>query len=162
MFRSANSILKIVIGLYLSFSLVACDSNGQVEAKIKPIPIINDTNINQFTQTLHNDYVAIQKDLLNAFYRYQKSADSHGFVQFRNYEWTPTYIEKKNYYQMILNKNRSYLTRQALNPAFISFENLIYIGLSLKNGLLNDDQQMIKTTLAEAKADKKQVAFILR
>jgi len=158
-----NHMFTLFLSLCLSLTLVSCDNGSEKTVeKAKPIPVLNDANVKQFTQALSKDYVETQTALLDAFYSHKKSGDSHGFTQYRNYTWTPVFIEKKDYYQAVLDKNRSYVTRKALKPAFIRFENLIYIGLSLKNGLLNDDQEMMQAALAEAKADKKLVQFVAK
>ena len=158
-----NHIFTLFLSLCLSLTLVSCDNASEKTVeKAKPIPVLNDANIKQFTQALSKDYVETQKDLLDAFYDHKKAGDAHGFTEFRNYDWTPAFIVKKDYYQAVLDKNRSYVTRKAIKPAFIRFENLIYIGLSLKNGLLNDDQEMMQAALAEAEADKKLVEFVAK
>jgi len=157
-----NHLLTIFLSLCLSITLVSCDKSEKIVEKEKPIPVLNDDNVKQFTLALANDYEKTQKELLDGFYRYKKAGDSYGFTKFRNGDWTPAFIQKKDYYQAVLNKNRSYITRKALKPAFLRFENLLYIGLSLKNGLLNDDQEMIQAALVEAKADKKLVEFVAK
>jgi len=135
---------------------VSCDkSSEKAVEKAKPIIDLNDANVKQFTQSLSKDYIKVQKDLLDSFYSHKKAGDSYGFTQYRNLKWTPAYIEKKDYYQAVLDKNRAYITTAGIKPLFLRFENLIYIGINLKNGLLNDDQALLKTTLAEASADKK-------
>mgnify|MGYP007022657695 CR=1 FL=1 len=158
-----NHLLTIFLSLCLSMSLVSCDKSPEKTVeKAKPILVLNDSNIKQFTQALHKDYVDTQKALLDSFYSHKKADDAHGFTEFRNYNWTPAFIVKKDYYQAVLDKNRSYVTRKAIKPAFLRFENLIYIGLNLKNGLLENDQEMIEKALAEAKADKKLVEFVAK
>jgi len=135
---------------------VSCDkSSEKAVEKAKPIIELNDTNVKKFTQSLTIDYVNTQKALIDAFYSHKKSGDSFGFTQFRNHKWTPNFVEKKDSYQAVLDKNRDYISKVGIKPLFLRFENLIYIGINLKNGLLNNDQDLMKATLAEAAADKK-------
>ncbi len=156
-----NHKLIILLALCLSFTLTSCSKEDATE-KAKPAIVLNDTNIKQFTHTLAKDYANIQKTLLDAFYSHQKSGDAHGFTQFRNTTWTPAFIEKKAYYQAVLNTNRDYITKKSIKPLFLRFENLIYIGINLKKGLLNEDQDLIKLTLEEAAADKKIVLSLAK
>jgi len=145
----------------ISLLLTACDKSGQdTEKAVKPILALSDANAKQFKVAFYKDYVKTQKALLEAFHRHQKAGDSFGFTQFRNTVWTPAFIEKKNTYQAILDKNRTYIDTASIKPMFLRFENLIYIGINLKNGLLDDDQELLKTTLAEASADKRIVKAI--
>jgi len=147
---------SLLVCLCLSLSLISCDKGSEKPTEeAKPIIELNDGNVQQFTQSLAKDYAQIQKALLDAFYSHKKSGDSYGFTKFRNHSWTPNFVEKKDYYQAVLNKNRDYISTAGIKPLFLRFENLIYIGINLKNGLLNNDQDLMKETLAEAAADKK-------
>ena len=156
-----NNKLIILLALCISFALTSCSKEDATE-KTKPAIVLNDANIKQFTQTLAKDYTNTQKTLLDAFYSHQKENDALGFTKFRNYTWTPVFIEKKIYYQAVLNKNRDYITKKSIKPLFLRFENLIYIGINLKKGLLNEDQDLIKSTLAEAAVDKKIVSSLAK
>jgi len=144
----------------MSLFLAACDKSSQDTEKAKPIPTLSDANIKQFKVNFYNDYAKTQKALLDKFYSHQKAGDSYGFTQFRNVVWTPKFIEKKDAYQAILDKNRKYIDTTSIKPMFLRYENLIYIGINLKNGLLDGDQELLKTTLAEAAADKKIIKAI--
>lgn len=146
----------ILFWLCLSLSLVSCDKGPEKTAEeTKSIIVLDDATVKQFTQSLSKDYIKTQQELLVAFNSYKKAGDIYGFTKFRNNKWTPAYIEKKDYYQAVLDKNRAYISTAGIKPLFLRFENLIYIGINLKNGLLNEDQELLKTTLAEAAADKK-------
>lgn len=153
-----NIFLIVTMGLFLT----ACDKSGQETEKAKPILTLSDANVKQFKIDFYKDYVKTQKELLDAFHRHQKAGDSFGFTEFRNVVWTPAFIEKKDSYQAILDKNRTYIDASSIKPMFLRFENLIYIGINLKNGLLDGDQELLSTTLAEAVADKKTVKAIAR
>jgi len=150
-----NHRFIILLLLCISFTLTACDKGPDEAGQSKPIIVLNDSNVKQFTQNLAKDYVKTQKALLDAFYSHQKAGDAHGFTQYRNFNWTPMFIEKKDYYQAVLDKNRSYISKKEIKSLFLRFENLIYIGINLKKGLLNENQGLVKETLAEAAEDKK-------
>lgn len=161
---SIKHLLNILLIVTASLFLTACGKSDQETNtdKAGSIPTLNDANIKQFTSDFSIDYIETQKSLLASFHSHQKANDSFGFTQFRNLVWTPAYIEKKNYYQATLDKNRSYIATTSIKPLFLRFENLIYIGINLKNGLLDEDQELITETLAEAKADKKLVVKIAK
>jgi len=155
-------LLILSLSLCISFSLVSCDGSDKPAVEAKPIIELDDANLKQFKLALAKDYIKTQKSLLKSFYSHKKSGDTYGFTQYRNFTWTPAFIEKKDYYQATLDKNRAYIDKKSIKPLFLHFENLIYIGLNLKNGLLNDDQELLKTTIAEAAANKKQVISLAK
>ena len=158
-----NHRFIILLALCISFTLTSCGKSSEdATEKVKPVIILNDANIKQFTQTLAKDYITTQKSLLDAFYSHQKSGNAYGFTQYRNSTWTPTFIEKKDYYQTVLNKNRDYITKKSIKPLFLRFENLIYVGVNLKIGLLDENQDLIKETLTEAAEDKKIVSTLTK
>ncbi|MDC9725639.1 MAG: hypothetical protein PSN44_06975 [Gammaproteobacteria bacterium] len=158
-----HRITAIVFWLFIGLALISCDSGPEKTAgQVEQITVLNDENIKQFTQAIANDYVSTQKDLLDAFYSYQKSGESYGFVKFRNHTWTPAFIKKKTHYQTVYKENSDFISKNSIKPLFLSFENLIYIGIGLKNGLLDNDDEKIKAALAEAAADKKVVLSLAK
>jgi len=152
----------LLLSLLFSFFLSACDNFGDKAAEDVEILTLTDENIQLFSQTLVQDYSAIHSTLLTQFDRFRSANDSFGFAQYRNYNWTPMYIEKKDYYWAVFKKNRSYIESSNLTSFFLGFENLIYLGINLKNGLLDEDQSLIDDTLEEAKHDQQTLTALLK
>jgi len=138
----------------LSLSLFGCDTADNKEVSVtKEITTLTDKNIKTFTKTLLKDYVEARSELLAQFKTFKKANDKYGFAKYRNHTWTPKYIEKKEYYNAVLDENRAYIDKAGVKPLFLRFENLLYIGVNLKNSLLNDDDELLQTTYAEIKED---------
>jgi len=156
-------LLTPFLWLCISLALVSCDKAPDgADKAAEPIITLSNENVKEFSRTLAKDYVKRQKELLDSFYSHKKSGEAYGFTQYRNYTWTPEFIEKKKYYQAVLDNNRSFISEKSIKPLFLRFENLIYIGLNLKNGLLNGDEELMKSTLAEAAADRSTIISIAK
>ena len=148
---SASFLIRLVLSLMFALTISACD-------KPEPAPemkiiVLNNGNIHSFQQSFLQDYVKNRNALLSQFKAFKKAKDSYGFTQYRNYKWTPVYIEKKNYYQAVFKKNEAYINKASLKPLFLKFNNLLYIGVNLKNALLDNNDELLKSTYAEIKAD---------
>ncbi len=141
----------------LSIFLVACDK-GSEDSKVveveKSVPTLNDQNIQDFTTEMAKDYTAKLDSLMVAFNQAKKDDDAIKFVNFRNFKWTPAYIKQKDFYQKVLAKNSSFLAKSTSRPLFDVYENLIYIGIGLKNALLDKDDAKLQMQLAEIQKDK--------
>jgi len=137
--------------------LVACDKDAD-DAKITEVevivPILSDDNIKEFTIGMAKNYNANLDSLMAEFYSAQKADNEYQFVNFRNYTWTPNYIKQKDFYQKVLENNASYLSRSPSRPLFDKFEQLIYIGIDLKNALLDKDEAKLQEHLVAINKDK--------
>jgi hypothetical protein len=151
-------LLRLLTLFILSIAVTGCDNQTEnaetAEAAPLEIIVLDDSNVDVFRETFIQDYIELRNELLTQFKVFKKANDPYKFAQYRNYQWTPRYIEKKNYYQAVLNKNRAYIDKKALKPMMLRFENLLYIGVNLKNALLDDNTELLKSTYAEIKADK--------
>ncbi|OUR71208.1 hypothetical protein A9Q78_10420 [Methylophaga sp. 41_12_T18] len=161
---SVNSVLNlniryILLSLAISFFLVACGDN-----KVAPIEIIklSSTNIDAFTVELANDYLTTVDSLVTEFKKHKKANDAYGFTQYRNYYWTPAYIEKKDYYAAVIEQNRDFLANSKIRPIFNKFDNLIYFGVDLKNSLLEKDRKLLDKTMVSLKKEKADVIAVLK
>lgn len=152
-YRSFKSF--IWIGLLI---LTACNNNSSTNTvESSTIPELNQANVAAFSSRLKQDYDTSLESLLQQFDVAQNNNDSYSFVDYRNNKWTPVYINKKDFYAAVSEKNKDYLTSSPIAPMFDYFEHLIYIGLDLKNGLLDNDQHMIEQALLDAKTHQKAV-----
>jgi hypothetical protein len=153
MTRSAIYSLKpLFLSLCLSFFIVAC--NQKPETEKAEILQLNDSNIHAFSLSLGKDYYSIANKLITAFKKHKPSGDGYGFSQFRNNTWTPAYIKEKKFYQSVYQQNKAYINSSDTKPLFLAYENLIYIGVDLKNSLLDKNPELEKEALASLKQDK--------
>lgn len=163
MTKQLHCSLLLMFCLWLS----ACDQLDLTPKPSTPTKTSNDLvelntdNIDTFTIEFAQTYLNTLNDLLVAFKKYNNPDSSYQFVQFRNNQWTPQYIKNKNHYQAILQNNASFLKQSTTQPLFDHFEGLIYIGLDLKKGLLDNKPALIKQALKKAKRDRLQVNAIL-
>lgn len=150
---AAKQLIRFLLLLMITVTMNAC-SEPPAEPVVKvEIIILDNGNISAFKQQLLQDYVTTRNELLNQFKAFKKANDPYAFVQYRNFEWTPNYIEKKDYYQAVLKKNKAYIDKVSLKPLFLKFDNLLIIGVNLKNALLESDDELLKSTYAQIKAD---------
>jgi len=148
----------------LSLFLVACGDTG-TEQEITPvseIPELNPDNLDEFTLTFANTYLNTVDTLLTEFKKYKKANDPHGFVQYRNYHWTPAYVEKKDYYLAVIEKNRAFLEATEVKPLFNKFDNLIYYGIDLKRSLLDKDRKLLDKTVAALNEQEAVVSSVIK
>ena len=153
---------KIVALCFLT-CLSACDSSEKApnETKFKEAITLNDSNLNAFTVEFATHYLTTLKGLTNAYQKAKKSGDPFSFVQYRNYEWTPNYVEKKRYYQAVQEKNKAFLSNTQTQKLFAPFERLIFVGIELKKGLSNNDKTLIKRAYTTIKKDHHIVKTVL-
>jgi hypothetical protein len=151
----------------LSFSflclvlLTACNQDNTTDIGSKSITL-SSANVKSVVATLGKDYDENLNSLLANFELAQTHKNEHHFIEYRNREWSPKYIEKKNYYSEIYTNNAAFIEKNQLIPVFHHFENLIFVGLHLKHGLMNKDDALIEKTLGEAKAEQNEVHTIVK
>jgi hypothetical protein len=149
----------------MSFLLVACNKSSdesEFTEVIVEVPTLNDQNIKDFTIKMAKDYNELLDSLLLEFNVAKKAGDEYRFVNFRNHTWTPNYIEQKNYYQNVLAHNSSYLAKLPTRILFDKFEYLIYIGIELKNVLLDEDDVKLQEQLAAITKNKATVDGLIK
>lgn len=69
--------------------------------------------------------------------------------------------KKKEFYDELLADNKTFLSSHPASELFVLFDSLIYIGIDLKNGLLDNDPERANKALARAKEAKSTVSAIL-
>ena len=157
-----HGYFKIVTLCFL-VCLSGCDSSEKSpkETKFKEAITLNDDNLNAFTIEFANHYLTTLKGLTDAYQKAKKSGDSFSFIQYRNYEWTPDYVEKKHYYQAVQEKNEAFLSNTPTQKLFAPFERLIFVGIELKKGLSTNDKTLIKKAYTTIKKDHHIVKTVL-
>jgi hypothetical protein len=151
--ESKHVFLMFVMGIFL----VACNKSSddsEVAEVIVEVPTLNDQNIKEFTIKMAKDYNASLDSLVTEFNAAKKEGNEYQFVNYRNYTWTPNYIEKKDYYQNVLAHNSAYLSKSPTRILFDKFEYLIYTGIELKSVLLDEDNVKLQEQLAAITKDK--------
>lgn len=159
--------LKILLLVLSPLVLISCQQQDtteeQQQTNDKPTIIeINDQNVEEFSIIFAEHYQLMLDELLHGFNEARNEDDSHVFVSYRNFHWTPKYIEKKEYYQLVLKKNQAYIARSPVKRLFDHFEQLIYIGLDLKHGLADNDETLLRKTFVIIDHDKQDIAAILK
>ncbi|SFK03428.1 hypothetical protein [Methylophaga sulfidovorans] len=158
-----HPLLKISISMLFMLLLMGCD-NANSPAPNSPkqhkATELSSKNINEYANEMANSYISIQEQLLKHYQQAKQSNNTYDFIQYRNHKWTPEYMSMKTRYSRDFEHNKAFLEKQPSAPLFAIYENLIYIGLDLKNGLLEDDEARQKTALEEAEKDKQQVVNI--
>lgn len=150
----------LFLWLLISLPLISCGQGNQAD---QSIPILNDKNIAKFSLQFADDHHKTLDSLVKGFHTYRKAGNSYGFTLYRNHEWTPDYIEKKNYYSAVFKKNKDYLaTKSATITLFDSFENIIFLGIGLKHALSKKDKALMEQTLKSIKQDKEIVYSIIK
>lgn len=156
------SFKYLFLTLVLSLFLVACGEQNEDTSNKTEIPVLTKDNINEFTLTFADTYLDTVDSLLTEFKKYKKKDDPYGFAQYRNYVWTPEYIEKKNYYLATVEKNRVFLEKSKIKPLFNKFDNLIYYGIDLKRSLLEKDRKLLDETVAKLKEQEAVVNAVIK
>jgi hypothetical protein len=160
--KSTKLFRTLILGLFFTFFLSGCNESADTSSSITiVIPTLTNGSIKAFIHSLSKDYSATSSNLVTAYNSYKNSGDSFGFTQFRNQKWTPAYMEKKRYYQAVYKQNKTYITSNNLTPLFLAYENLIYIGINLKNSLLDNNSALEKEALTSLKKDQATILKIL-
>ena len=155
----------IFLMFLISFLLVACNKSSdesEVTEVIVEVPTLNDQNIKDFTIKMAMDYNDLLDSLLAEFNVANKARDEYRFVNFRNHTWTPNYIKQKDYYQNVLANNSIYLSKSPTRILFDKFEYLIYIGIELKNVLLDEDDVKLQEQLTAITKNKATVGELIK
>ncbi len=148
--RLRSALFGVLIGL----SLLGCGPQAEQSQVPRSILTLNDTNDATFARDFAQDYLATLASLENAYHDSRQRDDANGFIRYRNLEWTPAYIEKKAYYQAVLQKNKPYIYRAAMNPLFDKFDRLITISVNLKHALRDHNDAQWRQAKALIDADK--------
>ncbi|NQY27719.1 MAG: hypothetical protein HRT92_11170 [Piscirickettsiaceae bacterium] len=143
-----------LIGLFLS----ACgeqDTTTKAPPKTKEVLTLSDSNIKSFTHNFVKEYLNTLDDLINAYETAKKNDTGYKFVNYRNHTWTPNFKERKDYYEALLRKNNAFVKKAGIKPLFEKFSSMLYIGIYLKRGIIDDDQETLEKALNLIVNDRK-------
>lgn len=160
--------LKTALLMLCLVGATACQQQDPVEeaelATTQPSAVIllDEHNVKEFSTVFAEQYQLMLDELLHGFNEAKEKEDSHIFVSYRNFHWTPSYIEKKEYYQRVREKNLAYLSHSPVRRLFDRFDRLIYIGLDLKHGLNDNDQVLLRKTFYIIDKDKREIEAVLK
>jgi len=161
--RQPFSLRYALLGIFISLFLVACDNDVELKSSVPDfILVLNDDNMHEFTVRFAHDYLNTLENLVNASTHYRLADDGDGLTTYRNQQWTPLYIEKKYYYQAVLQKNKPNIYRASIDPLFDKFDRLINISVNLKHAVLDRDDDRWQQTLAMIKRDKQVVTALIK
>nr|WP_320167235.1 hypothetical protein [uncultured Methylophaga sp.] len=154
---SPQRILKMSLLMLFTLLLMGCDDTNAPSPqtpKQHQLTELSQKNINAYTNEMVSNYIKIQDQLIQHYQQAKQNNNIFEFIQYRNHTWTPEYISLKNKYSRDFKHNEPFLNGQPSAPLFTIYENLIYIGLDLKNGLLEDDEVRQQSALEAAKEDR--------
>jgi hypothetical protein len=157
--------IALFFAFILSIFLIGCDKAEDPVSKEDPrlkIVKLTKNNINAYSRQIARNYLDKQKSLLEAYQTAKKNDDVHSFVRFRNQEWSEDYVALRQAYTKVFKLNKEFLKTQPSAPLFGLYENLMYIGLDLKNGLLENDEARQKKAIEAAKQERQMVINIAR
>jgi hypothetical protein len=130
--------------------LTGCDSSQDSQEQPTAIIKLNANNIGSFTERMANNYLRTQKSLVDAYSAAKKAHDPQSFIDYRNHQWTEQYIVEKDRYAAIYQSNKALINDHSSATLFLLYEDLIYIGLDLKNGLMDNDDNREERALKAA------------
>jgi hypothetical protein len=152
--------IQLLYALSICLLLSSCGDNSATSSASDTVTL-NQSNIKQYAHQIAEDYSSQLNNLLSGYNKARQSGESFDFIQYRNSVWTPAYIKKKEFYDELLADNKPFLSSHPASDLFVLFDSLIYIGIDLKNGLLDNDPERANKALARAKEAKSTVLAIL-
>ena len=142
--------------------LTACSEDPVEIAETQLILNITEANQNEFVRQMVSEYLILSERLLTGYQTYKQADDAHGFIYYRNKEWTPDYMAAKERYQSVLHQQKAYIYRNQLGGLFDQFMNLQKLALHLKHSLLDKDWELERQAMQRLKQDKTAVAGFLK
>lgn len=153
----------LLSSLFISLLMVGCsqEQEPQIEVK-KEIISLSKENQKAFVHTMVSDYLLTSEQLQQKFSEFEKTGDASGFIDYRNQQWTPRYIEQKALYQQVLHRNKAYIYRHQLESLFQCYDELQKQALHLKHSLQDKDAALKRTAFKRLKQDRQKVTALLR
>ena len=146
--------------LLLTLLLLGGCSNDS-EDVVKKVPTLTEKNMRQFVSIASQDYDYIVDKLEIAYNKHKSGNDIAGFIGFRNTQWTWEYIELKQHYAAVLDKNRKFVARHSLQPVFNEYEGILLIGLDLKHALTDGNSRRERRAFESIKRGRVEMAKML-
>ncbi len=158
--KQLSNLKQFAFYLLISLFLTACgeqDKTASEPVKTKEVLTLNGKNISSFTKSFSKEYFSTLDNLVNSFETARDSGKEYEFVKYRNQTWTPNFKERKDYYEAILKKNNAFIKKVGIKPLFEKFSGMLYVGVYLKNGLLDGDKEKLEKAFSIIEKDKKVV-----
>ena len=155
----------LLSSMFISLLIVGCSQEQEslVQAKTETeIVILSKGNQKAFIHTMVSDYLLTTERLQQQFSEFEKTGDAYGFIEYRNQDWTPRYLEQKAFYQKVLHRNKAYVYRHQLEPLFQCYDELQKLALHLKHSLLDKDAALQKKAFERLQQDRQKVTALLR
>lgn len=162
---AVKSRLAIRALLLSSLLMAGCSQEQESQVETKPeteIVTLSKDNQKAFIRNMVSDYLQTTERLQQKFSEFEKTGDAYGFIEYRNQDWTPRYLEQKAFYQKILHRNKAYVYRNQLEPLFQCYDELQKLALHLKHSLLDKDTALQKTAFKRLQQDRQKVTALLR
>jgi len=170
---TAGTVLKcrlttkalLLSSLFISLLMAGCSQEYESQVGTKPeveIVILSKDNQKAFIRTMVSDYLLTSEQLQKKFSEFEITGDAYGFIEYRNQNWTPRYIEQKAYYQELLYRNKAYVYRNQLEPLFQCYDELQKLALHLKHSLRDKDTALKRAAFKRLKQDREKVTALLR
>ncbi|RRC99706.1 hypothetical protein [Amphritea balenae] len=157
--RMSGSLVFFFAILIMPFLLIAgCSKEQPEEQQALHIDALNQSSIVQLIVT---DYQQLSNQMLERYQSYKRINDIDGFILYRNSQWTPAYMEKKEQYQRLLHQQKAYIYRHQLDGLFDRFMNLQKLALHLKHSLQDSDPELERQAMKRFDEDKQAVALYL-
>ena len=155
--KQLSSLKYLAFFLLIGLFLAACGEQDKAPPKAKEVLTLSDENVSNFTKSFAKEYFQTLDNLITSFEAAKKNDKEYDFVNYRNQTWTPNFKERKDHYEAILKKNNTFIKKAGIKPLFEKFSGMLYVGVYLKNGLLDDDKEKLKKAFSIIEKDKKVV-----
>lgn len=163
--KHLSSLKYLAFFLLISLFLTACgeqDKASEATSKVKEVLTLSNKNVSSFTKSFAKEYFQTLDNLVASFEAAKKNGKEYDFVNYRNRTWTPNFKERKDYYEAILKKNNTFVKEVGIKPLFEKFSGMLYIGIYLKNGLLDGDKEKLEKAFSTIEKDKKVVKSLTK
>lgn len=154
------SYLRTTFLILLTLSLFGCSSEEQIHTR--EVFVLNEENQQTFVRSMVGEYLITVDTLVEKFEELAPDNRYDDFVDFRNRNWTPTYIDSNRFYQSMLHKNKAFVYRHQLDLLFERYNNLQQLSVHLKHSLRDNDKDLRDQVYAQLKSDRQTVNAQLR
>lgn len=155
---SGFRLFACVLMLFSSLFLSAC---MEEEKAPRVVPTLTEQNLREFMSVASHEYDQIIDKLEVAFNESKAAQDPDEFISYRNREWTWEYLELKEHYAAVLDKNRRFVASHQLQPLFDEYNGILEIGLDLKHALTENNARRERRGMESIKRGRINIAKVL-
>lgn len=152
---------RSVLLILLALPLLSCGSE-EPQNQPRDLFLLSANNQRAFVRTIVRDYLITADELLGQYKKFELANNLNGFINYRNDNWTPVYIENNRFYQSMLHKNKAFIYRNQLDVLFDSYNNLQQLGVHLKHSLRDNDTSLRDQVYKQLKRDRQKVTAQLK